>query len=123
MSFHKKETARQAYIRLLSKYASTSRFDLLHDEERDIVLSSELVYGQYLGGFEASDITDAAFGIRATGPTILPQGRLLLEQLKREESESSFCGRLLKWSVPAFTFFMGIVSGVLIEYAKKRLGL
>jgi hypothetical protein len=82
----KNETARQAYIRLLRERADFP--DSLTSEQRDLVLNSELIYGEYLDGV----VNPNSSGMFPSSVIVgLPKskGRLFLQQLEKEELDAS----------------------------------
>lgn len=121
MLFHKTETARQAYIRILSKHCAS--IGTPSQDDRDTALLSELTWsGEYLQGdfvWDAESKSAKPVSVRR----VMPQGRLLLEQLKIAESEASITGKMKRWSLVLFGVVLGIVGTLIAEYLKKRLGL
>src|SRR5438552_406632 len=92
MRWKRPETARRAYIRLLSERAGIQ--ESAAPEDRDSALYSELIDAGYLRGVP---FRDAAKGGMTTGVTVTEitlKGRLFLQQLKSEERRQSFLGRL-----------------------------
>jgi hypothetical protein len=121
MFFHRPETTRQAYIRILSKHCSGIK--PLPQEDQDAALLSELTWsGEYLQGdfvFDEASKTTKAVSVRR----VMPQGRLLLEQLKLAESEASLTGKMKRCGLILLGFVLGIIATLIAEYLKKRLGL
>jgi hypothetical protein len=114
MSNH--ESARRAYIRLLSEYsvstAGASR------EQRDLDLSAELIDGGFLSGSPGrEDGTVAA--VEVTGLTV--QGRLFLQRLLAEEVESSFRGRTLKYLPIIIGYVAGLLSPVITDWLRSLI--
>jgi hypothetical protein len=112
-------TARQMYIRMLRQRIDA--VDSVSSESREHVLWSGLIKSGFLDGTPVSD----QFGVPSkniVGPPTL-KGRLFLQELELQEKNESSLHRIIKYSVPVVTFFMGIVSSVLIEWFKKYLGL
>ena len=94
MRWKRPETARRAYIRLLSERAGIQ--ESAAPEDRDSALYSELIDAGYLRGVP---FRDAAKGGMTTGVTVTEitlKGHLFLQQLKSEERRQSFLGRLKK---------------------------
>jgi hypothetical protein len=83
------ETARQAYIRLLRGRAEAT--DSLTPEQREVVLSSELINDDCLNGDVGEN--GSGFPVRATVFGIKPKGRLLLQQLEKDELRDSLVQR------------------------------
>jgi len=81
----KNETARQAYIRLLRERAEA--IESLTPDWREVVLRSELIKDECLDG----DVTTNhdGFPVATTVMGIKPKGRLLLQQLEKEELDAS----------------------------------
>jgi hypothetical protein len=79
------ETARQAYIRILREMAD--RIDSLPQDRRDVNLRSELINDGCLHG----NVIPNGSGIPAhtIQMGIKPKGRLLLQQLQKEELDAS----------------------------------
>jgi hypothetical protein len=108
--FCKKETTRQVYIRVLSEHASN--IDTLPLDVRDDVIRSELWRGEYLDGVVIMRSDNSDLPKTVSIRHVLPQGRLLLEQLKREEVADSFKGKMGRIGDLMIGFILGIVSAV-----------
>ena len=113
----KKITARQVYIRMLRH--RVDGIDSASPEQREHILWADLIAGGYLNGVTRPGPDGIPTGNVITGPTV--KGRLFLQELETLESNESFRAKLLKYGVPVTTFFLGIVSSVLIDWLKKKL--
>ncbi len=121
MRWKRIETARRAYIRLLSERAKIQ--ESAAGEERDSVLYSELIDADYLRGVP---FRDAAKGGMTTGVTVTEitlKGRLFLQQLKSEERQHSLWGRLKKIGLLVGGYLLGVFSPALTDLAKLLLHL
>jgi len=79
------ETARQAYIRLLRGRVDAT--DSLTPQQREVVLFSELINDDCLNGVVGENGSGFPVNTRVLG--IKPKGRLLLQQLEKEELHES----------------------------------
>jgi len=121
MRWKRPETARRAYIRLLSERAGIQ--ESAAPEDRDSALYSELIDAGYLRGVP---FRDAAKGGMTTGVTVTEitlKGRLFLQQLKSEERRQSLLGRLKKVGLLIGGYLLGIFSPALTYLVKALLHL
>ena len=81
----KSETARQAYVRLMRERAEA--IDSFTPQQREVVLLSELIKDECLDGVVTPNGDGFPVGALVMG--IKPKGRLLLQQLEREELDAS----------------------------------
>jgi hypothetical protein len=86
------ETSRQAYIRLLR--GRVEALDSLTEQQREVVLMSELITGDYLDGVVHPNGSGFPVGYSVLG--IKPDGRLFLKQLEKEESDSELTRKNLE---------------------------
>ena len=109
----KPETARRAYIRLLSERANLA--DAADDEDhRDAILYSELIDKGYLRGTAVRDASKGGMTVGAAVTEITLEGRLFLQRLKSEEKQESVIGRF-KTNWPLFSGLAGIIVGWLLS--------
>jgi len=112
--FHKKETARRAYIKLLRERVEA--LDSLPPDSRQTILYAELIAGEYLSGVTRTDENGLPNGNVIKGLTV--KGRLFLQELEAKEDERSSLGRAKKFGLIAFGFLMGIVAQILPDLLK-----
>lgn len=99
------ETARAAYIRLLADQCVAADAA----KERDSVLCGELIDGGYLDGDKLTDKHGQTLNSALVGITV--QGRLFLQELKKQERAESRFGRAKR----AGTFIGGFVLGIIAK--------
>jgi hypothetical protein len=113
-------SARRVYIELLTEYAEefTPKPEAPEDR-RAATLSGELIDAGHLTGTPIRDEEDGTRGAVVSGMTV--QGRLFLDQLRRDEREASVSARLKKWGLPVLTYSFGVVTPILSEFLKRLL--
>jgi len=113
------ENPRKEYIRLLLR--SVENFTPEPGELRDATLIGELGEAGYLKAKTIGDEYGVTRGAASWGMTVA--GRLFLNQLQREERESSAWGRFKKWGVPLLTYLAGVATPVLSDFLKALFHL
>lgn len=114
-----KMTARRLYIRMLRN--RLDGIDSLPLKEREHWQWAELIAAGHLNGVTRTNENGEPNGNIISGPTV--KGRLFLQELEEAESKSSFQARLLRFGIPSLTYFVGLLSPLVIAYLKRRLGL
>ena len=109
------ETARRAYIRLLSTYAvsSPTRTDA------DIALLGELIDAKLLPGGVTNDSTGKIAAAKATGITV--EGRLFLQRLREEERQESLFHKSLKYIPILIGYLAGLLSPLFTNWIKTLI--
>ena len=100
----KRETPRQAYIRILQSQANGPSAL----EEKDLIYAAELVRGKYLKGNAPEDEDGQHVSVGVTGISL--EGRLFLQKLESDEKAESWIGRLEKSGI----FALGVIFGAFV---------
>ena len=105
----KHESARKSYIRLLKERVDFP--DSLTKEQRDLVLSAELIGEGYLDG-EVIQNSGGIFPANVIIGLPKPKGRLFLQQLEQEEHDATLIGKIEKKTDILIGFILGIIGSV-----------
>jgi hypothetical protein len=114
-----RETGRQAYIRLLRGRVDAT--DGLPPDEREHVLWADLIAAGYLDGLTQTGSDGSPTSNVIQGATVT--GRLFLQDLEALEEAQTWRARTARYGIPVATFFVGILSSVLIDWLRKALDL
>jgi hypothetical protein len=89
--------------------------------DQDAILSGELIEGGYLEGGVMRGADGTIVGSSVTGISV--QGRLFLQQLRKEEREDSLVGKGRKWVPVLVGYLAGLLSPVITDWLKAVLHL
>jgi hypothetical protein len=116
--FSKKETARQAHIRILRMI--DDKIDEHPKEYRDTVLTADLITAGHLKGVARVNNVGMPLDNAVTGMGV--SGRLFLDQIEKAEKDGSFLGSLKRAGALIVGFLLGIagtVAGAVILHLLK----
>jgi hypothetical protein len=115
---YKRETDRQAYIRILKMI--DCKIEEKHPGNRDISLTAELIAAGHLKGITRPNEIGTPTANAVTGIGL--SGRLLLQELKKAEMNESIWGRLRQAGDLIIGFLLGIagtVAGAIVLHLLK----
>lgn len=112
-----KETARQAYIRLLSEQTAATERETT--DTREAILSAELIEEKYLEGSPRRDETGSVMGAGILGVTV--KGRLFLQDLERLEKEDTLWARNNPTILLFFAWVIGWTTPLLAKYVEAKV--
>ena len=119
MATERKETARQAYIRLLAQRAG--EIDSEPHETKEGILCGELIEEKYLEGAVLRDQQGCIRGAAVVGLTV--KGRLFLQELERLEHANTFWGRYRSYILLTIGYLFGLLSPVLTKLLERAFHL